>query len=281
MSKKSISFLFIFLLLVFLLFRSCQSKKTGEVVLPSIDKNQMSIAFEKFQVIGEGRNFLTVMINLPQTLPPGYQIYALILDEQEHPLIKVSGYTYDPQLEGRNHIWFYFFLYAPGNYIHVLPLDSVLGKHASKYIKFMVAKGNNVVMEKVVKYHEFWGDEKSSLIADLPSPPDQIPGYLVLSDYTFLAKGDFRKPGGYYVEGKIEGSNGQWTHFVTLSEIQGEKHVPEYIISADQGWLELRTGKTHSMKEAISPRPPYVEGWWDGKGYFHPRPVKVHGLKLK
>jgi len=36
---------------------------------------------------------------------------------------------------------------------------------------------------------------------------------------------------------------------------------------ADQDWLELRTGATHSMREAISSSPPYGEGWWDKKGY--------------
>ncbi|GAJ19175.1 unnamed protein product [marine sediment metagenome] len=104
---------------------------------------------------------------------------------------------------------------------------------------------------------------------------------MLLKDYTFLARGDYRKPKGYFVEGKAAGNKGQWTHFITLSNVLGEESESENIISIDQGWLELSTGRTHSMVEAVAPTPPYVKGWWDGKGYFHPKPARVYGLKLK
>jgi hypothetical protein len=271
--KSSIIFLLECLPLVFLLFICCYPRKTEEVILPSIDENQMIKTFDQWQAIGEGTDFLTAKIDLAQTLSPEYRIHALILDKDKYPLRKVSGYTFNPQLKGRNHLWFYFFLYIPERRFQF--------SNESEYLKFIVVRQNHIVMEKEIEHQKTWGNKEKAKIFDFPSPPDQIAGYLVLSDYTFLAKGDFRKPEGYYVEGKIEGSDGQWTHFVALSDIKGKEDEPEYILPADQGWLELATGRTHSMQEAISPSPPYVKGWWDGKGYFHPKPIKVYGLKQK
>jgi len=273
MIKRWSNFLLLSLPLAFLLLICCHSKRTENVAGQIIDESQMTEAFNTWQVIGEGTEFLTVKIDLPQNLSPDVQFYALILDEEGYPLRKVSGYTYDPQLEGKNHLWFYFFLYAPGQ----RPSFS----NKSGYIKFILMKADNMVMEKIVKYEKSWGEKDRAEIFDLPSPPDQIPGYIVLKDYTFLAKGDFRKPEGYYVEGKIEGSDGHWSHFAASSGIQGKEEEPEYILPVDQGWLELATGKTHSMPEAVAPIPPYVNGWWDGKGYFHPDPLIVYGLKLE
>jgi hypothetical protein len=269
--KRPILFLLKCLPLVFLLFLCCHPRKTEEVILPSLDENQMIKAFDQWQAIGEGTDFLTAKIDLAQTLSPEFQIHALILDKDKYPLRKVSGYTYNPQLKGRNHLWFYFFLYIPERRFQF--------SNESEYLKFIVVRENHIVMEKEIEHQKTWGNKEKAKIFDLPSPPDQITGYLVLNDYTFLAKGDFRKPEGYYVEGKIEGPDGQWTHFVALSDIKGKEAEPEYILPADQGWLELTTGRTHSMQEAISPTPPYVNGWWEGKGYFHPKPVKVYGLK--
>lgn len=271
--KNQILFLFTLFPLVFLLFACCCSKKTADVVLGSIDKDQMAAAFDRIEIIGEGTDFLTVKVDLPQTLSPEYLLYALMLDGDGYPLSKISGYTQNPHLKGKNHIWFYFFLFTPDQRLHF--------SNKSEYIKFIVAKENNILMERVVRHQKHWSAEEKVKIFDLPSPTDQIKGYLVLKDYTFWAKGDFRKPRGYYVEGKIIGCNGRWNYFTVLSDIQGQEPEPEFILPVDQGWLELETGKTHSTQEAISPSPPYVKGWWDGKGYFHPHPVKVFGSKLK
>ena len=64
-------------------------------------------------------------------------------------------------------------------------------------------------------------------------------------------------------------------YFVPTSDIQGQEPEPEVKLPTSQGWLELSTGRTHQMMEAIAPEKPYVNGWWDGKGYFHPQPVKI------
>lgn len=272
MRKTSTRFLSLFMLFVFLAYSGCSSKTKEEETLSLADKEQLAGAFEGLEIIGEGTNFLTAKIDLTQTLSPGFKIYALVLDEDGYALPKVSGYTYDPQLEGRNHLWFYFFLYEPG----YLPRSW----EKSGFIRFIVAKEDSTVFEIDVEHRKNWGAEEVKIF-DLPSPPDEIPGCIVLKDYTFLAWDDYRKPEGYYVEGKIIGKDGEWTHFVALSDIQGQEEEPEIKLETDRGWLELTTGKSHSMPEAIAPAPPYVQGWWDGKGYFHPDPVRVFGLRLK
>jgi len=259
-----------FLLLVFLILIGCSPEKSREVASSSIDESQMIKAFEGLEIIGEGTHFLTAKIDLTQTLSPEFKIYALVLDEDGYALPKVSGYTHDPQLEGKNHLWFYFFMYAPGH----LPRSW----EKSGYIRFIVATEDSTVLEKDIEHRKNWGAEEVKIF-DLPSPPDEIPGCIVLKDYTFLARDDYRKPEGYYVEGKIVGRDGEWTHFVALSDIQGQEEEPEIRLETDRGWLELAEGKSHSMPEAIAPAPPYVQGWWDGKGHFHPDPVRVLGLK--
>ncbi len=272
MRKKSRRFLLLFLPLVFFILLKCNPEKSQEAAPASFDENQMVQAFEGLEIIGEGTNFLTAKIVLPQALSSELKISAVTLDEDGYPMSKLSGYTHNPQLEEKNHLWFYFFLYAPG------PLPQSWGK--SGYIKFIVANKEGTVLEKVVEHRKAWSAEEVRIF-DRPSPPDEIPGYIVLKDYTFLARDDYRKPEGYYVEGKVVGQNGEWTHFVALSDIQGQEAEPEIKLETDRGWLELTTGKSHSMPEAVAPISPYVKGWWDGKGCFHPEPARVYGLRLK
>jgi hypothetical protein len=240
----------------------------------SSDKSRFLGAFKKFQIIGEGTDFLTVKCDINRSLSDRFSLQALVLDQDNQPLRKVSGYTYNPRLKGKNHLWFYFFLYDPSKAFH--------SSTKSHYIKFIVIKKDKVELEHIVRSPKTWGSKDKVKIFDLPAAPDQIPGHLILKDYTFLAKGDIRKPGGYYVAGKVMGHQGRWTHFIVTSDILGaEELAPKNILPVDVGWLELATGSTHSMKEAVSPAEPYVNGWWDGKGYFHPRPLKIFGLKKR
>lgn len=273
MTVRSVRPLVYFVLsLSFLFFAGCRAKSTEEDVFQAVNVDELTEAFEGYEIIGEGTHFLTVKIDLPQALPSSFQVYGLILDEDGYPLPKVSGYTHDPQLKGKNHLWFYFFIYAPGEWPRFLS--------ESEHIQFIVARDSDVMVEKVVDHRKSWGGKDEAKIFDLPSPPDEIPGYIILKDYTFLAKDDYREPQGYYVEGEITGKDGEWTRFIAQSDIQGQEEEPEVKLEVDRGWLELSTGKSHSMPEAIAPAAPYVKGWWDGKGYFHPKPVQVVGLKL-
>lgn len=274
--SRSLTIALITILAALFLGCACRCETKNISPGPDPDEQKMNNAFEKFAVIGSGRNFLTVMIDLPGQLPPEYKLYALILDENRTVIRKISGYHHHPNLQGKNHTWFHFFLYAPGTWINTLPKEKSLGIPTSKYIKFIVQKKDGIFMEKTVKWNESWGDDKSSMIADLPSPPDRIPGFLVLRDYTFLAKGDYRKPEGYYVEGKLMGGKGEWTHFMPTSQVKGRETEQGETLRVSQGWLELSTGATHAMQEAVSPIRPFIEGWWDSKGYFHPTPLKIN-----
>ncbi len=267
--------LFVLVLLPASFIFSCSffQGKGADKFSPS-DEIRFRGAFKKFQIIGEGTDFLTVKCDIDSSLLDRFSLYALVLDQDNQPLRKVSGYTHNPRLKGKNHLWFYFFLYDPSKAFH--------SSTKSHYIKFVVIKKDKIEMEHIVMSPKTWGSKDKVKIFDLPSAPDQIPGYLILKDYTFLAKGDIRKPGGYYVAGKVIGHQGRWTHFIVTSDIIGQDDLLlEYILPVDEGWLELATGSTHSMKEAVSPAEPYINGWWDGKGYFHPRPLKIEGLKKR
>ena len=237
----------------------------------SMERNSLMEALASYQIIGEGTDFLTLKCDMTGPLPPGLRIYALVLDEDGRSLQKVTGYTHKPRLKGRDHLWFDLFLYDPAK--------AFGSTQTSANVKFIVKEDRGGGTEKIAALRKNWGAKDGARISDLPSPPEQIPGYLILKDYTFYAKGDLREPTGYYVEGYVTGGNGEWTHFVPQSNILGrDENEPGDFLAVDEGWLELRTGRMHSMKEAVSPIGPYVEGFWDGKGYFHPRPLEIRGF---
>ena len=178
----------------------------------TLDRSGMSEAFRKYQIIGEGTNFLTIQCDLPQPQSPGYRVHALILDEDGYPLNKVTGYTYHPGPKRTDRLWFYFFLYDPRQ---TPPFP-----RRSSYVQFVVGRDETVELKTVVKLSKTWGSTSGPRIFDLPKPPDEISGFLVVKDYTFLARGDPRKPRGCSVEGKAVGSGGRWTHFLPLSFLQ-------------------------------------------------------------
>lgn len=286
MKTKSMVWFFVSIGIFFFLFSAGQCRLHAGVSVKntpgSPDLQWLDTALERVGDIGSGRNYLTLLVDLPRRLPDGYELFALVLDRDRMPIRKISGFMYDPELKGKNHLWFYFFFYAPGTpgtpgmRRRELPRGAFPGAYAGDSIKFILKKGNETVMEKVVERYDEWGSEKVPLIVNIPMPPAEIPGYLELKDYTFFAKGDYRKPEGYFVEGTIVGhNNGAWMYFVPTSDIQGQEPEPEVKLPTSQGWLELSNGRTHQMMEAITPVKPYVNGWWDGKGYFHPQPVKI------
>lgn len=254
-------------LTIFLFMASACHKQPSETLSPALDQAQILESLAGYEIIGEGSDFLTLKIDLPGPLPAGSKIYALAMDEAGYPLRKISGFFYDPKLEGRNHYWFYLFLYSPR------PWPEDLRK--SSFIKFVYLENGLKKAEKLVEHFKTWGGGDRPTIYDLPAPPDTISGFLIIKDYTFLAAGDFRQPDGYYVEGAISGKEGRWDSFEAKSEIKGREPEPELVLTSDRGWLELNTGRTHGMQEAVAPQVPYVNGWWDSKGYFHPDPLKI------
>jgi hypothetical protein len=221
-----------------------------------------------WQVIGEGDGFLTVKVDLPREMARGAEIAALVLDHGGAPLRHVTGYAFRPELPARDHLWFFFCLYSPRE----IPEQM----RRSAFLRFSFTDRAGAKVEKSVAYDKSWHSGEEAKIHDLPAPPDEIEGLLVLKDYAFLARGDPRKPDGYYVEGKIGGENGRWTHLQVTSDIKGKQGEPEIRIESNRGWIELSSGATHGMQEAVAPASPYVKGWWDGKGYFHPDPPQVY-----
>lgn len=283
MKTKPVLYFFVSLVLFFSLFTIVQCSLIGAEVktepLP-LDMKSLEQALDQVVDIGLGRNFLTLMVELPQHLPDDYKLLALALDRDKVPIRKVTGYTFDPEIKGKNQIWFYFVLFIPGGPRHELrPVASMPGINVTNYpmdyVQFILLKGNEAVMKKDVRRYDEFGNERSPLFVDMPTPHPEINGYLELKDYTFYAKNDYRKPDGYFIEGQIIGGGGTWNFFVPKSDIQGQEPEPQVKLPSAQGWLELRTGRTHQAMEAIAPQKPYVTGWWDGKGYFHPQPVKV------
>jgi hypothetical protein len=289
MKTKSLVWIFAAMGLFFFLFSAGERRadaadagdtgdagKSVKTVPVSLDLERLSKELERVGEMGNGRNYLTIMVDLPQRLPDEYKLFALVLDRDRAPIRKISGFMFDPELKGKNHVWFYFFLYAPGMRRHELPRGAFPGAYSGDYIKFILQKGNETVLEKVVERYDEWGSEKTPLIVNIPMPPPEIPGYLELKDYTFFAKGDYRKPAGYYVEGTLVGhNNGAWMYFTPTSDILGQEPEPEVKLPTSRGWMELSNGRTHQMMDGAAPVKPYVNGWWDGKGYFHPEPVKV------
>ncbi|MCU0285424.1 MAG: hypothetical protein MUF15_03390 [Acidobacteria bacterium] len=283
MKLQKLVYFFILPVLIFFIFiplegRMNETQKTKANEPAKFDIEALEKSLDGVADIGAGRNFLTLMANLPQRLPNDYRLFALALDKDEVPIRKISSFMYDPEIKDKNHIWFYFFLFVPGGQRHELrrePLPPSGHNYVGDYLKFILVKGNETVMEKIIPRFDEWGNDTTPLFLDIPAPPQEIPGYLELRDYTFFAQDDYRKPEGYFIEGKIIGGAGSWNYFEPTSGILGQEPEPKVKLVTSQGWIELKTGKTHQQNEAVAPISPYVNGWWDGKGFFHPDPLKI------
>ncbi len=226
-------------------------------------------AFDTWQVIGEGSAFLTLKLDFDRGVAREGSVTALALDGRGAPLRQVTGWAVRPDPPAPpGHLWLFLVLYAPQEIPEAARQSELLG--------LGYTDETGALIEKRVPYAKTWYARQKAKISDLPAPPDEIEGVLVLKDYTFLARGDARKPDGYYVAGKIVGGGGRWAHLEVTSGISGEEPLPEVVVETGRGWLELSSGATHGMQEAVAPAPPYVTGWWDGKGYFHPDPLRVH-----
>jgi len=222
-------------------------------------------AFANWQSIGEGSAFLTAQITLSPQQAEDAQVSALILDEDGMPLRHVTGFPIRSQAAPTDHLWFQFLLYAPQ------PLPLMLRKSA--FIEFQFSNPPNLEIKRRVPFRKVWDAQRENRIYDRPIPDDEINGVMVLRDYTFLADGDPRQPSGLFVEGAILGDEGRWNSFLPMSAVKGNDVGSDQALETDRGWLELSTGSTHSMQEAVAPQSPYVEGWWDGKGMFHAAPM--------
>jgi hypothetical protein len=218
--------------------------------------------FDRWQIIGEGVDFLVVRIDCPGSCPAVQNLSALALDADGLPVRRITGFPRQPQPARDGAVWFFFVLFDP--------YGSPAYLRQSRHLRFtLLDKGRKI--ERTVDHAKTWRSEDRRVI-DGPLPPEVVSGRLVLCDYVFLADGDPRHPKGTYVSVRLHRSAERRHPIEVVSDLKGADEPPEIRIETDRGWLELATGRRHSMQEAVAPLPPYVEGWWDGKGCFHPEP---------
>lgn len=92
------------------------------------------------------------------------------------------------------------------------------------------------------------------------------PGWLELYDLSLHRDMEARIPRGAYIKGVIKTNN----FFSPQSEILGHAILKPRDINIMKGWLELETLSFHRMMEAVSPKPPYVNGDIDQDQHFYP-----------
>jgi hypothetical protein len=230
----------------------------------------------RYEIVGEGPNLLSIKCILPSEGLTGLSFHALALDPAGLPLRKVSGFSSRGIIDDSNEILFYLFYFTPS---HNRPQFQ-----ASAFIRFIIKRGGETYKERIVTFGKVWGKNKKAKPL-IHTPPHAIHGRLLLKDFTFHSDEDIRKPDGYYIKGQITGENGRWTSFSPTSDITdmvdivGEEPWFDRELSTEEGWLELTTGNRHAMKDAVSPTKPYIKGCWDKNGYFHPYPTKLKGKR--
>jgi hypothetical protein len=249
-------------LLTLCLTFSCHARDVKAPPAATERREESARLFERWQIIGEGTDFLAVQIECPKECPALESLSAVALDADGLPLRRITCFPHPPQPARSGVAWFFCVLFDPnGSPAHL---------RQSQHFRFTLMDRNRRI-EKTVDYMKTWKSDDHRVF-DSPLPPDVISGRLVLCDYVFWADGDSRVPAGPHVLARIHHSGKQRQLVEIVSDIQGADESPEIRIETDRGWLELATGHCHSMQEAVAPTSPYVEGWWDGKGCFHPDP---------
>ena len=223
-------------------------------------------ALERWQIIGEGTDFLTVMV----PVAPGDGAWSLtgaIADESGRPLTHVTALSWRQDETPPGHTWLSFVLYAPA----MLP-SALRTSHLIELTFEFSGEGGDEDISHIVEYRKVWG-ERPATVYDAPVPPSRIPGVMQLSDYTFKAADASHAARGPLVSGEIIGTDGGWNRFRLLEPTVLNKRnlsVEERGLVVEQGWLELATGRSYPMQAGRAPIAPYIAGWWDGKGVFHP-----------
>lgn len=223
-------------------------------------------ALEQWQIIGEGTDFLTVMV----PVAPGDEAWSLtgsVADESGRALTHVTALSWRQDETPPGHTWLSFVLYAPA----MLP-STLRTSHVIQLTFKSNGDGGGEDVSHMVNYRKVWG-ERPATVFDAPIPPPRIPGVIQLSDYTFKGSADSHAARGPLVSGEIIGTDGRWNRF-RLAEPKVfnklDPSIEERGLVVEQGWLELATGRSYPMQAGRAPTTPYIAGWWDGKGAFHP-----------
>lgn len=246
---------------VFALFACAQQVEPPSAIAPDYAK-----ALEQWQIIGEGTDFLTVMVPVAPA-DRAWSLIGSIADESGRSLNHVTALSWRQVETPPGHTWLSFVLYAPAT----LP-SSLRTSHTIQLTFKPNEDSDSKDVSHSINYRKVWG-ERPAKVYDAPIPPPQIPGVIQLSDYTFKGLADIHAARGPSVSGEIIGENGRWNRFQLLEPKVLNKpnlSIEERGLVVEQGWLELSTGRSYPMQAGLAPTPPYITGWWDGKGAFHP-----------
>jgi hypothetical protein len=229
------------------------------------------VSLKQWQIIGEGSDFLTVMIQVPPAQAAQLELNGVVLDDQGFPLRHISAIAWASDQTPIGHKWLSFVVYAPSRLPEVLRMSSAVE------LTLHGAPGQDTAVELVDRfaYRKNWGASVQPEIFDGPVPPEKIAGVVQLQDYTFIGPNHGRSVQGPVVAGYISGREGRWPMFVPTSNAIEGVALSSVGLIHERGWLELTQGETHADQEARAPSSPYVSGWWDGKGLFHPEGALV------
>lgn len=232
------------------------------------DLVDLETTLSQWQVIGEGSDFVTIMVPVPAAESDHYLLQGVVLDEARRPVRQISAIAWASIDAPIGHKWLSFVQFRPD--------PSAVGALVSSDIELTLhSRRDQSKQVYLFAYAKSWGVPDQPEIYDAPIPPRDISGVLQLYDYSFIASDDAQLPLGRTVAGFITGENGRWSRFTPTSiDIEGEE-MAESALEYDRGWMELLDGKTYSAQAARAPMSPYVRGWWDAKGVFHPSDVIV------
>ena len=226
----------------------------------------LETALQAWQIIGEGSDFITVMVPIAPAFAGDIAVTGSVLDAAGQIQEPVTALSWGAEQAPAGHLWLSFVLFAPGR--EGVQIDS---RSIELRLQYTAAQGPPIHAKHQLRYAKSWGDTLSPEIYDRPIPPQLIDGKLFLNDYTFVAAGDARKTVGPYLSGHIEGQTGRWSGFSPSSiEIADLEENPDGLQQAS-GWLLLSDARTYPADAQDIPPGPRVRGWWDGKGMFHPQ----------
>ncbi len=231
----------------------------------------MGKALEHWQVIGEGTDFITVLVTAPVDLTKRWSLKGRVLDAQGRSPGNITALAWGAEESPHGHLWLSFMLFTP-------PVSHDALRTSNKIELRFERRAGEVDRRPVIhvlNYVKAWG-EQPHRIYDKPAPPDEIPGFLQLQDFTFFAADDVQIAQKPTLAGVISGSDGQWTEFKPTDTRFSQRDKPANGLAFEHGWLELSSGRTFSEQESQKPSGPHLRGWWDGKGIFHPQGQLMH-----
>jgi hypothetical protein len=111
-------------------------------------------------------------------------------------------------------------------------------------------------------------------LANRPLPLQS--GWLDLGTRVFYARSETNFALGGYVRGRLDERN---DFILTSTQVEGPIEAlsqKQAAARGTHGWLELSSLRFVASRPGLSPSFPYIEGYQDGRGEFHPTARKIH-----